>query len=148
MDVSIEKPKRIYRADYTEPDYWIDRVDLDFDLGCDPQGEVTAVRAKLEVRRNPALRGDPPPLILVGEDLALKGLWIDGQELAASRYRLGELELTIDDVPERFELSTHVEIKPQENTSLSGLIDQAEITARSAKPWTFAGSPTFWTART
>ena len=87
--MSGEKPKRIYRADYQEPDYWIDSVDLDFDLA----DEVTAVRAKLAVRRNPALRGDPPPLVLVGEELSLKGLWIEGEELPASRYRLGELEL-------------------------------------------------------
>jgi aminopeptidase N len=117
VDVSSEKPQRIYRADYQEPDYWIDSVDLDFDLGDD----ITAVGAKLSVRRNPALRGDSPPLILVGEELSLKGLWIDGEELDASRYRVGELELSINSVPERFELTTLVEIKPQENTSLSGL---------------------------
>jgi aminopeptidase N len=117
MDVSTEKPVRIYRADYQEPDYFIDTVDLDFNL----TDEVTAVRAQLAVRRNPALRGDPPPLVLVGEAMSLKGLWIDGKELPASRYRLSDLELRIDDVPENFELTTLVEINPQENTSLSGL---------------------------
>ena len=89
--MTSEKPQRIYRADYQEPDYWIDSVDLDFDLA----DEVTAVRAKLAVRRNPALRGDPPPLILVGEEMSLKGLWIDGEELAASRYRVAEFDLSM-----------------------------------------------------
>ena len=69
--MSGEKPQTIYRADYREPDYWIDSVDLDFDLGDD----VTAVRAKLGVRRNPMLRGDPPPTVLAGEALSLKGLF-------------------------------------------------------------------------
>jgi aminopeptidase N len=115
--MSSEKPKTIHRSDYREPDYWIDRVDLDFDLG----EEETFVRAKLEIRRNGALSGDPPPLELVGEEMELIGLRMEGEALAESRYRTTSTELVIDRVPDRFVLETHVKIRPQDNTTLSGL---------------------------
>jgi aminopeptidase N len=112
-----EKPKTIHRSDYRQPDYWIDTVDLDFALG----EEETLVRAKLTVRRNAALSGDAPPLELVGEEMTLEGLWLDGEALPASRYHTTESELVVEGVPARFELETLVKIRPQDNTALSGL---------------------------
>ena len=59
------------RADYTAPAYWIDTVDLTFDL--DPA--KTRVLNKMSVRRN----ADVPAqaLRLDGEDLAKDGLEAD-----------------------------------------------------------------------
>jgi len=115
--MASEKPKTIHRQDYRAPDYRIDSVDLEFDLG----EEVTEVRARLAIRRNELLSGDPPPLVLDGEDLEPRGIWLDGAPLPASRYHVGPEGLTIERVPARFELETRVAIRPQENTSLSGL---------------------------
>ncbi len=115
--MSTEKPQAVFREDYSPPDYWIDTVDLAFDL----DEEETLVRARLEIRRSQDLKGDAPPLILVGEELECLGVWLDGEALAESRYQVGEEELRIDAPPARFELETLVRIKPQENTSLSGL---------------------------
>ncbi len=115
--MSSEKPKTHYRRDYAEPDYWIDTVALDFDLGEDE----TFVTAELGVRRNAQVSGDAPPLVLVGEALELLEVAIDDEVLPASRFHTTDLDLTIDRVPARFTLRTRVRIKPQENTTLAGL---------------------------
>ncbi len=115
--MSSEKPKTHYRRDYAEPDYWIDTVDLDFDLGED-ETLVTARSPCVGMRRS---AGDAPPLVLHGEALELLEVAIDGEALPASRYHTTDLDLTIDGVPARFALRTRVRIKPQENTALSGL---------------------------
>ena len=112
-----EKPQRVFRKDYCPPDYWIDSVALDFELG----DQETRVRARLKVRRREDLTGDAPPLILAGEELECLGVWLDGEALAESAYQVGEEELRIESPPSRFELETLVRIRPQENTSLSGL---------------------------
>ncbi len=70
-----EKPKATHRGDYQPPDYFIDRVDLEFEL----DESATRVRATLQVRRNPALQGDPPPFVLNGEELATERVAIDGE---------------------------------------------------------------------
>jgi len=115
--MSREKPTTIYRRDYLPPDYRIETVELHFDLN----EERTRVRAKLAIRRSARLQGDLPPLVLDGEELVLLGVWLDGRELAKSEYATSEESLTIPAVPARFELETLVEIKPHENTALSGL---------------------------
>ena len=66
--MSSDKPKTVYRNDYRPPDFWIESVDLHFEL--DPQR--TRVRSKLALRRNPAVVGDPAPLVLVGEELRIR----------------------------------------------------------------------------
>jgi len=115
--MSREKPKTIYREDYRPPDYWIDAVELHFDLG----EEVTRVRSKLSMRRSQDIGGDPPPLVLNGQELALEGVWLDGRELSPGEFHLGDEELVVQSVPARFELETLVAIEPQKNTALSGL---------------------------
>jgi aminopeptidase N len=115
--MSEDKPTTVYRKDYRRPDYRIEAVDLHFELG----EEVTRVRSKLTVRLDEAIRGDRPPFVLTGEELELLGVWLDGRELSPREYHLAGDELTVQSVPARFEFETLVEIKPQENTTFSGL---------------------------
>ncbi|HHI80336.1 MAG TPA: aminopeptidase N, partial [Planctomycetes bacterium] len=60
-------------------------------------------------------------LRLVGVDLKLLSLAVDGEEWGSERYRLGEGELILEGVPDEFVLETEVEIQPQKNLTLSGL---------------------------
>ena len=115
--MSAEKPQAVFRKDYRSPDYWIDTVDLEFDLGA----EETRVRCTLTIRRREDVVGDAPPLVLVGEDLECLGVWLDGEALPASGYHAGDDGLRIDSPPARFRLETLVRINPQANTRLSGL---------------------------
>ncbi len=82
MDSATPAPVR--RLDYRPPDFLIETVDLVFEL--DPA--TTVVRAKLDVRRNPAGRPDAP-LRLDGEALRLRTVSLDGRLLDASAYRAG-----------------------------------------------------------
>jgi aminopeptidase N len=109
------RPQPIFRRDYRPPDYWIDAVELTFELGED----VTHVTAVLSVRRNEKVA--PAPLVLDGEKLRLVRVEIDGRPLADTDYLVEERTLRIADVPDRFTLTTVVEIEPQNNTELSGL---------------------------
>jgi aminopeptidase N len=113
----LASPQAIRLADYKEPEFLIDSVDLAFDLGEDH----TQVKARLAMRRNPASLERTAPLRLDGEDLALVSLALDGEVLGANRYRLDPEGLVLADVPDRFTLDIETRIEPQNNTQLSGL---------------------------
>ena len=68
-------------ADYRAPDFLIDHVDLDFDL--DPR--QTRVVAELKMRRNPAAAG-AAQLVLMGDELSLRALAMDGRALGPEAY--------------------------------------------------------------
>jgi aminopeptidase N len=108
-------PQTVWRKDYRPPDWLIESVSLEFDLG----EESTRVAAHIAVRRNPD--GETGPLVLDGQDLKLLSVAVDGKPLGERDYRLTEESLTIPDPPDSFTLETEVEIRPQDNTALEGL---------------------------
>ena len=63
----------IRREDYTAPAYWIDSVELTFDL--DPN--KTRVLNRMTLRRNPDVAAQP--LKLDGDDLNLARVLVNGQ---------------------------------------------------------------------
>ncbi len=103
--MSSPAPQPVRREDYRAPDFLVDTVDLDLDL----RDAGATVRSRLAIRRNPKAAEASAPLRL------------DGEPLGANRYHLAPERLIIRDVPGRFELSVTAEIRPQENTTLSGL---------------------------
>ena len=111
-------PKPTLLSEYRPPDFVIDRVDLHFHLG----EEATDVASVLDVRRNPVAGTPKAPLRLDGEELELVAIHLDKVELAADRYRIeADGALVIPDVPHAFRLDIQARIKPQLNTTLSGL---------------------------
>lgn len=114
--MKTDLPQTIRLADYTSPNFFIDTVDLTFDL--DP--ERTVIIADLSVRRNPEAEAGTH-LVLDGEALDLIEVRIDDQTLDASAYDRTDESLTIYDPPDRFTLTTTVSICPAENTRLEGL---------------------------
>ncbi|MFG0262537.1 MAG: aminopeptidase N, partial [Novipirellula sp. JB048] len=105
----------VHRRDYQPPTYWIDHVELEFDL--DPR--ETLVTARISVRRN-ADRGSDR-LELAGQQLRLQAVSVDGVPLAADRYRLDDESLTLTGLPESCVIETQVLISPVTNKTLSGL---------------------------
>ena len=122
MKSSDQTPKAKYRKDYLEPDFWIDQVDLEFEL----EPTSTLVRTRLAVRRNDNADAGAA-LQLDGEELETLAVKLDGNELGEDAYRVENERLTISDVPDRFELETHVRINPEANTELSGLYRSSGI---------------------
>ncbi len=104
----------IRRADYTPPAFLIDSVALEFDL----VPERTFVKNTMRVRRNPDA-AHASRLELMGEALELISVEIDGAPHAA--HRAHEHGLTLESVPDAFELTIESACAPAENTTLSGL---------------------------
>ena len=101
--------------DYRSPDFAIDRVDLDFWL--DPS--ATIVRSKLVVRRRVPGK---TALSLVGDELNLRSVAIDGVSLTADRYEATPDRLVIAAPPEGpFTIEIETVLDPSANTELMGL---------------------------
>ncbi|MGS1038810.1 aminopeptidase N [Burkholderia glumae] len=104
----------IRRADYTPPAFLIDSVALEFDL----MPERTVVRNTMRLRRNPDA-APAPHLELLGESLEFIAAQIDGQPAVAVRAH--EHGLSVENVPDAFELVIDSACSPAANTTLSGL---------------------------
>ena len=105
----------IHRADYTAPAYWIDTVDLSFDL--DPA--KTRVLNKMRLRRNTGVPAQP--LKLDGEELNLARVLVNGQ---GTSFKIEGKQLVLENLPEgtdAFDLEIFTTCAPNKNTSLSGL---------------------------
>src|SRR5512137_1519020 len=99
--MKTDTPQPIYLKDYTPPAYFIDTVDLDFNIASD----TTTVSATLALRRNPARPGQP--LVLDGKELETLSVTVDGEKVAFSETAE---TLTITDLPEACTLRTVVRI--------------------------------------
>ncbi|WP_442505249.1 aminopeptidase N [Novipirellula sp. SH528] len=107
--------KPVLRSDYQPPTYWIDNVELEFDL--DPR--ETLVTAKISVRRNS--QQSSSALELAGENLKLQSVAVDGKRLEEDQYHLRDDGMTLLDLPESCLIETKVLVSPVTNKSLSGL---------------------------
>ena len=108
-------PTVIRRADYAPPAFWIDTVDLSFDL--DPA--KTRVLNKMSLRRNPDVPAQA--LRLDGEELNLARVLVNG---AGTSFKLEGDTLVLENLPEGtepFSLEIFTTCAPAKNTKLSGL---------------------------
>ncbi len=110
-------PHAIYLKDYKVPDYLIEKVDLEVELG----EEFTLVKSHLMVRVNSAAQHPAKDLVLDGGGLELKSVALNGKLLTPVEYQVIHEALIIPNVPQEFTLDLQTSIKPQENTALSGL---------------------------
>ncbi|HSV51995.1 MAG TPA: aminopeptidase N, partial [Burkholderiaceae bacterium] len=106
----------IRREDYVAPAYWIDTVDLTFDL--DPA--KTRVLNKMKLRRNPDVPAQP--LRLDGEELNLARVLVNGQ---GTSFKMDGGQLVLENLPAveegAFELEIFTTCAPAKNTKLMGL---------------------------
>lgn len=112
----MTQPITHYRKDYQQPHFWIDQIDLTFELDEDN----TLVHSLLTINR----RVDAPknaPLILNGEAIQLKSISLNNKALLESNYQLDVNTLKLPNVPDHFTLQTTVRLQPKLNTALSGL---------------------------
>ena len=105
----------IYRADYQAPAFWIDTVELCFDL----EPAKTRVLNRMKLRRNPDVA--PQALRLDGEELDLARVLVNGQ---GASFKLENGQLVLENLPEGdapFELEILTTCVPARNTKLMGL---------------------------
>ena len=105
----------VRREDYAAPAYWIDTVDLTFDL--DPA--KTRVLNRMRLRRNTEVALQP--LRLDGEDLNLARVLVNG---AGCSFKMDGQVLVLENLPEggdAFDLEIFTTCAPEKNTQLMGL---------------------------
>ena len=112
----IEADQTVYLKDYQKPSFLVDSIHLDIQV-YDEHSQVDAV---LELTRQ--TDGD---LVLLGRDLELKSLVLNGQQLSQEQYSLDAEQLVIRNAPNQIKLETSVIIHPESNTQLEGLYQAA-----------------------
>ncbi|MBI3524050.1 MAG: aminopeptidase N [Betaproteobacteria bacterium] len=116
--VSKNTSTAISRHDYTAPAYWVDTVEMGFDL--DPA--ATRVSTRMTMRRNPASASHD--IELYGEDVKLVALRMNGKplgKLAQGGYTIEAGKLRIANAPDKVTLEIETLLQPEKNTSLMGL---------------------------
>jgi aminopeptidase N len=105
----------VLREQYAPSAYWIDTVDLSFDL--DPA--KTRVLNKMHLRRNPDVPAQA--LRLDGEELTVVRVLVNG---AGCSFKMDGAQLVLDNLPEDaagFDLEIFTTCVPEKNTQLMGL---------------------------
>ncbi len=133
QDVSIQKT---LLKDYKTLDFRISKVNLEFDL--DPK--KTTVSSEIAIER---LNKNSNQLFLNGEDIKLKTIHLNGQELDPKNYEVSEKGITLkfspnsklsNESPEQFTLKTVCIISPEDNSSLEGLYLSGSILCTQNEP--------------
>ncbi|MDZ7791937.1 MAG: aminopeptidase N [Xanthomonadales bacterium] len=115
MSARGDQPRTpVLRQEYRPPAWWVDRVELEFDL----DAGATRVVSRMSVRRNPD--ADAEDLTLSGAGLDTQRVEIDGE---AARYaeHADDETLVVEGVPEQAVVTTEVLVHPDRNTALEGL---------------------------
>jgi aminopeptidase N len=111
-------PATIHRKDYTAPAYWVNTVEMGFDL--DPG--ATRVATRVTMQRNPA--SPNKDVELLGENVKLVALRMNGKLLskrAQGGYTLETGKLRIANAPSDITLEIETLIQPDKNTTMMGL---------------------------
>ncbi len=112
-------PKTIYLKDYSVPEYIVLSVDLNFVLDV----EQTRVISRLTLHRNPQSESEGGELSLMGEDLQLISIALEGEALTEQHFTQSSESLTIHEVPQDrvFVIAIENIICPKTNTAFEGL---------------------------
>lgn len=112
----VEAQQTVYLKDYQKPSYVVDSIDLNIQV----YDDHTQVDSKLVMQRQTA--GD---IVLLGRDLELKSISINGKQLTESEYQLDTEQLVISNTPDAAIVEISVLIHPESNTQLEGLYQAA-----------------------
>lgn len=113
--MSSRTQKTIYRKNYTPPSFFVETVDLTFDL--DPK--KTKVLAKTRLIHNPEVKNTD--IVLYGEELELTRIALNNRQLTLQDYTIQNGILRIANAPKNALLEIETLIYPEKNTSLMGL---------------------------
>ncbi|NCI79363.1 aminopeptidase N [Acinetobacter kanungonis] len=121
----VEADQTVYLKDYQKPVFLVDSINLDIQVYADH----TNVVANLVMQRQ--TEGE---LVLLGRDLELKSVRMNGQLLAETDYTLDAEQLVIHNAPNEVILETSVVIHPESNTMLEGLYQAGDLFVTQNEP--------------
>ena len=113
----MKKHEPKYLKDYRPPAYWIDSINLQFDL----HEEEVFLTSFMKIRRNQEQAGEHTPLILDCKEPDILSVVAGDMVLLPGEYEVGKEYFKLNRVPDVFTLEIKNRLKPQENTSLEGL---------------------------
>jgi aminopeptidase N len=129
MNIAAQSPAQtdqtIYLKDYQKPSFLVESINLDIHV----YDHQTFVNSTLVMKRQTA--GE---LILLGRDLELKSVVLNGQLLTAEQYRLDSEQLVIIDAPDEVIIEIQVIIHPESNTQLEGLYQAGDLFVTQNEP--------------
>ena len=108
-------PINISRHDYTPPSYWVNTVEMGFDL--DPA--ATRVATRITMQRNTA--SPNKDVELLGEGIKLVALRMNGKTLNKGGYTITGGKLRIANAPDEVTLEIETIVQPDKNTTMMGL---------------------------
>ncbi len=114
--MAASNPDAVYLKDYQPSAYLINRTELHFDL----LEDCVIVSSRIHLLRISA-PAETASITLNGEEMELLSVSVDGRKLEEEEYRVSAKALVIYSIPEQCVLACETRIRPQENTSLSGL---------------------------
>nr|WP_230408708.1 aminopeptidase N [Undibacterium flavidum] len=115
QDMPVAAPVTIYRKDYIAPGFWVDTVEMGFDL----HPQRTHVATRITMRRNHD--SAEKDLVLFGEYIKLLQLRMNGMNLKKSAYTVTKERLVISNAPDQVTLEIETAIAADKNTTMSGL---------------------------
>lgn len=109
----------------SKPAFLVESINLDIQV----YDDKTIVDSTLVMKRQTA--GD---LVLLGRDLELQSIQLNGQDLTPAQYSLDSEQLVITDAPDEVILQTQVIIHPETNTQLEGLYKAGDLFVTQNEP--------------
>ncbi|AZM38006.1 aminopeptidase N [Acinetobacter sp. WCHA39] len=129
MNIAAQPPvqadQTIYLKDYQKPSFLVESINLNIQV----YDDHTIVDSTLVMQRQTA--GE---LVLLGRDLELKSVQLNGQTLSAEQYHLDTEQLVITDAPDEVIVQTQVIIHPESNTQLEGLYKAGDLFVTQNEP--------------
>ncbi|MBJ8441090.1 aminopeptidase N [Acinetobacter junii] len=129
MNIAAQPPvqadQTIYLKDYQKPSFLVESINLDIQV----YDDHTIVDSTLVMKRQAA-----GALILLGRDLELKSIQLNGELLTADQYELDTEQLKITNAPDEVIIQTQVIIHPESNTQLEGLYKAGDLFVTQNEP--------------
>lgn len=129
MNIAAQPPvqadQTIYLKDYQKPSFLVESINLNIQV----YDDHTIVDSTLVMKRQTA--GE---LVLLGRDLELKSVQLNGQTLSAEQYHLDTEQLVITDAQDEVIVQTQVIIHPESNTQLEGLYKAGDLFVTQNEP--------------
>ena len=121
--------KTIFRKNFTPWGWTLNSVSLRFEINDDH----TLVHSELRLSRDKD-SGSGSALELMGQDLELVEISVNGETLTTEQYRLDDETLLIPDAPDDCFLALTVRIQPQLNSALEGLYASGDFLLTQCEP--------------